>query len=84
MDKHTKIRLLDRMVDRYCQQYIRTTPKGVCDGKCPFKGLCSIEQIKKNYHKVEDIFESMKQKKLEEMQRGEQSEDSGQRDSSEQ
>lgn len=67
MDKITKVRLLDRMVDRYCLSYLKTTKNGRCDGKCPFKGLCSTDSIKKNCDKVEDIFESMRKKKLEEI-----------------
>ena len=69
VDAQTKIRLLDRMVDRYCQSYLKTTKKGTCDGKCPFKGLCSLEKIKKHYRKVENIFETIKQKKLAEILR---------------
>lgn len=86
MDKITKVRLLDRMVDRYCLSYLKTTKNGRCDGQCPFKGLCSTDSIKKNCDKVEDIFESLRKKKLEEIQkRGEaKSEDSSQRDTSEQ
>ena len=67
MDKITKVNLLDRMVDRYCVSYLKTTKNGRCDGKCPFKGLCSTDSIKKNCDKVEDIFESMRKKKLEEI-----------------
>lgn len=66
-DKITKVNLLDRMVDRYCVSYLKTTKNGRCDGKCPFKGLCSTDSIKKNCDKVEDIFESMRKKKLEEI-----------------
>ena len=67
MDKITKVRLLDRMVDRYCVSYLKTTKNGRCDGQCPFKGLCSTDSIKKNCDKVEDIFESLRKKKLEEI-----------------
>ena len=67
MDKITKVRLLDRMVDRYCLSYLKTTKNGRCNGKCPFKGLCSTDSIKKNCDKVEDIFESLRKKKLEEI-----------------
>ena len=67
MDKITKVRLLDRMVDRYCLSYLKTTKNGRCDGQCPFKGLCSTDSIKKNCDKVEDIFESLRKKKLEEI-----------------
>jgi hypothetical protein len=64
MDVKTKIRLLDRLVDRYCESYLKTTKNGTCDGNCPFKDMCSTDYIRNHYRKIENIFESIKQKKL--------------------
>lgn len=61
MDKSKKIQLLDRMVDRYCISYLKTTKNGRCDGKCPFMRKCSIDYIKKHPREIENMFESIKQ-----------------------
>lgn len=61
MDKSKRIQLLNRMVERYCISYLKTTENGRCDGKCPFMRKCSIDYIKKHPREIENIFESIKQ-----------------------
>lgn len=61
MEKSKKIQLLNRMVERYCVSYLKTTQNGRCDGKCLFVNKCSIDYIKKHPREIENMFESIKQ-----------------------
>ena len=69
MDKQKKTRLLDRLVDQYCIKYLKSTKNGSCDGKCPFQGMCSTDYIRQHPRKVENIFERIKQARIEEMKK---------------